>query len=183
MTSVKGGIIPQLHSIVPGGTSNPFDVQRIVRAGLGLCLLHDIAERGYPTYKPFIGRQRSRMLEAMRKHVDFFSPNCLFIPYWRQGFVSFDTPDVYASVYFNRSTLKAVIVMLNAKDRDIVVKGFKLHPERLFGPGRITRVFDAETLLPVGRAYDRKARRYVWGEHSPYQLMLRKHDYRLIAVE
>jgi len=183
MTRMKGGIIPQLHSTVWSGTESPFDVQRIVRAGLGLCLLHDIGERGYPTYVPFINAQRSRMLKAMDKHASFFSQNCMFIPYWRQRFVSFDTPNVYAPIYFGRGTQRAVIVLLNANDDDVVVKGFRLSPQTPFGRKTFTRLLDAETELPVGKVYDREKRQYVWGEMKPYQIMLRRHDYRLVVVE
>jgi len=185
MCAIKGGIIPQLHSVVPGGTENPFDAQRVIRAGLGLCLLHDIGERGYPPWRPFVARQRGRLLGAMEKHVGFFTAhpnNFTLIPYWRQHTIKTATPGIYASVYCNRETCKAAAVILNANDSDVVLRDFTVDG-RETGIRSITRILDAETELPIGKEYDRKKRQYVWGEFRPYHLMIKRHDYRLLVIE
>jgi hypothetical protein len=188
MTAIKGGIIPQLHSIVPAGTASPFDAERIVRAALGLCLLHDIGERGFPTWHPFFNRQRARMLQAMEEQVHFFSgspfsnDDPLFIPYWRQQVVKCTTPGVYASVYWNRQMRKAAVVLLNTNDEDVVVQGFNLDG-RPIGMADVGLVTDAETGMPLPKAYDEAKRLYVWGELNPYQVMLRRHDFRILALE
>jgi hypothetical protein len=73
-------------------------------------------------------------------------------------------------------------VLLNTNDRDVVMTDFKLDGRRV-GLKPVRRVLDAETNQPVGKAYDRAKRQYVWGEHKPYHLILRGHDYRVLVLE
>ena len=215
LTRSKGGIIPQLHSHIPEagevkvrydreGAPVPYvesqgryagdawDVRRAIRSIIGVCLLHDVGERGLPVWQPFYARGRKRALEAMEESVAFFSAQPEFFGYWRQSAVRFDAPNVYASVYVYRRPPswadrvprkpRAVIVFLNANDRDVLVTGLKLDAKQL-GLREIRRVSDGETRLPISKAYDKRKKQREWGELKPGQLSLKRHDYRLVVIE
>ena len=216
MTRTKGGLIPQLHSRIPEAgqfvermdqdkapvptleaasryKGDAWDVRRAMRSIIGMCLLHDIGERGLPAYKPFYQRDRTRALKAMEQAVGFFSGAPEFVPYWRsRRVVRCDTPGVYASVYVYRKppgyadrtphAQRAVVVLVNANNADTVVKGFAVEP-RAVGLGAVRRLYDAETRDAIPRLYNKKARRYEWGEWTPGSIMLGRHDYRLLVVE
>ena len=192
LTCTKRGIISQLHSRIPD-ENDTWTYYRAMRSIIGMCLLHDVGERGLQAWRPFEGALRKRVLEILEDKVCFFSGRPEFIPYWRSArIVHFTTPNVYASVYAlgrpqpwmdpMHHMRRAVIVLVNANDTDCVVKDFTIEAGAL-GLDTIRRLYDAETGLSTGQEYNRKTRRREWGERHSRHLMLRRHDYRLLVVE
>ena len=165
------------------------------RVGLGLSLLHDIGNSGFPHYRGDLYPAYRKILDVMEENVRFFSGKPRFIPYWRSGkAVRFEkTPQVYVSAYVHAQLRpweggnppdrqRAVIVLFNGGE-DRVIEGFSIEAKAL-GLVRVQRITDGETGIPVPLAYN-KAKGYRFGEFHgrPETLRLRKHDFRLLIVE
>lgn len=115
LTRTKGGIIPQLHSNMPENFS-PEEQLVAARTIIGLCLLHDIGERGLPDYKAPFNKLLENTVDTMEKEIGFFSEEIVFLPYWRQK-VMVLPENVYASFFTNRG--KSVAVIVNAGEKGV----------------------------------------------------------------
>lgn len=168
---LKRGIVHRLASRYGGNdTSTIEERRRRARCTIGLCLLHDIGTYRWDDY----AREMEMLPALLHQYVGFFNEEgadaCEFIGYWRAApFVKVETPDVYVSVYRNRT--RAVLVVLNSRKE---VRDVKLGVlDNLLGR-KPRRLFDAETGAQVGG----------WAHYEQWdRIGLEPHGLRLLVVE
>ncbi|MBI4024906.1 MAG: hypothetical protein HY360_07985, partial [Verrucomicrobia bacterium] len=170
----KGGLVNQLHSNCPIPSFSAEENNRAERTIIGLCLLHDVGDRGLPRWCKEEGELLKRFLDPLEAHVAFFSGDPEFIPYWRQMAVPLTAPEVYASLFVGNG--KTAMVLVNASRDNLRLKGFALRPGES-GLKSVNRLFDAET----GKALERGDT----GWHDPTSdgVIIEPHGVRLLIAE
>jgi len=186
LIKTKQGIISQLHS--DNHVKGSLKATRIV---LGLCLLHDIGERGTPFWNPYLFQTRKKILDGLEENISFFSGDPIFVPYWRNDIVKFTTDKVYASLYMYKrmqpaesnylfKRKKAVIILLNNKKEDTWIENFDIDTQKI--GFEISRIWDLETGIDIPLSYS-KEKGYKFGETKPGKIFIRGHDFRILIVE
>ncbi|MBI3920846.1 MAG: hypothetical protein HY318_05450, partial [Armatimonadetes bacterium] len=156
---IKGGIIPRLHSSIPGdfnyglAGADP----RPMRSIVGLCLLHDV---GHVSGGWWVADKMTKLIDGEIGYFD--TANCEFIPYWRNAqLVKHGSKDVRCSIYLNRARGRALLFLLN--EGDAPAQGdLWINEEALLGH-TAHRLYDAEEEVNLGRLYDNAKRQYVPG--------------------
>jgi hypothetical protein len=170
---IKRGVIPMLHSTMAFRNVPRRQAWHQGRASTGLALLHDVGVRSTHSPEAPVHQQ---LLATMTNRVDFFGA-AEFLPYWdNQDLVTNTSPGALISIY--RDAQRAVLVVLNASDRDIPYPRIKLGNGLMGGKKDYQlRVSDAET----GEGW--RCADGTWFTFQERHFSFEKHGLMLLAVE